>query len=127
MAKRRVAPDSDDEASTSSQNPASKKVKTQASGTRASSGRTRADDVEVEDLDDEETSEAEEANGVNVITEEDQEAEERKFEEEHGDKIRQYLDAKRNHHGVRIGLSSPTRLLLICKYRESRIMAFWNP
>ncbi len=112
MTKRRVASDSDDESSPSYANsPASKKPRTQSNGAHASLKKNNqiiavdSDEVvEVEDNDVAESSEAEEPNGAPAATEEDQEAEETKFEEEHGDKIRQYLDAKRTHLGVCIDI-----------------------
>lgn len=104
MTKRRVASDSDDESLPNS--PASKKPRTHASSKENDQIITVDSDevVEIEDNDIAESSEAEEPNGAPAATEEDQEAEEKKFEQEHGDKIRQYLDAKRTHQGVCIAI-----------------------
>ncbi|KAF8727723.1 hypothetical protein AX14_007074 [Amanita brunnescens Koide BX004] len=98
MAKRRVVDDDDDQ---SAPTYVSKRARTQSNSAHASSSRddeaTMVDDVEVEEV--AESSDAGEPNGAPAATEEDQEAEEKKFEQEHGDKIRQSLDAKRNHQG----------------------------
>lgn len=105
MAKRRVLDVDDEPAPSYASSHVSKKPRTQNNGAHASSSKEIAevisvDDVEVEDNDVAESSDAEEPNGAPAATEEDQEAEEKKFEQEHGDKIRQSLDAKRSHQGV---------------------------
>jgi hypothetical protein len=105
MAKRRVLDVDDEPAPSNPSSHVSKKARTQNNGAHASSSKEigeviDVDDVEVEVNDVAESSDAEEPNGAPAATEEDQEAEENKFEQEHGDKIRQSLDAKRSHQGV---------------------------
>ena len=105
MAKRRVLDGDDESAPSYAGSHVSKKARTQSNGAHASSSKELGevidvDDVEVEVNDVAESSDAEETNGAPAPTEEDQEAEEKKFEQEHGDKIRQSLDAKRSHQGV---------------------------
>ncbi|KIL59060.1 hypothetical protein M378DRAFT_85587 [Amanita muscaria Koide BX008] len=104
MAKRRVNSGSDDENSPSqSETPASKRAKTHQNGVQPSSskdkGKNKATDIEIEIGDGEHQSDVEEETPVNKVTQEDQEADEEKFEQEHGDKIRQSLDAKRQTQG----------------------------
>ena len=120
MAKRRVVDDDDDQ---SAPTYVSKRARTQSNSAHASSSRddevTMVDDVEVEEV--AESSDAGEPNGAPAATEEDQEAEEKKFEQEHGDKIRQSLDAKRNHQGVCLATKSDKQLITACSgYRGPR-------
>ncbi|KAK2465406.1 hypothetical protein APHAL10511_002760 [Amanita phalloides] len=98
MPKRHVDVDSDDASSH-----ASKRIRTQEYGAHASSSKNKenivVDEVDIVDEDAEEGSDVEIPKATNGTNEEDQEAEENKFEQEHGEKIRQSIDAKRNHQG----------------------------
>ncbi|KAF8625965.1 hypothetical protein AX17_006690 [Amanita inopinata Kibby_2008] len=100
MAKRRVDSDSEDDSTPSdSQTPVSKRARRGTNGEQPPSshkGKGKARKVEMEEDEDDYKSDVDAAaNGGD----EDPEAEENKFEQEHGDKIRQSLDARRSIHG----------------------------